>query len=162
MEISQDSAKPAIIDPSDAGTIKSIENFECKILEQKVTGYGNALIEGIKNVNTKYFCIFNADGSFDPKDLEKMTNRLEDGEDFIFASRKLTIPAFVATFVTTWYGGILEVGRFTFENGIITWIIFGLFYYISAFILLKYIAPKIHFNNIGTIPEYFHKHFDYI
>ena len=81
--------KIIIIDPSDAGTIKSIENFECKILEQKVTGYGNALIEGIKNVNTKYFCIFNADGSFDPKDLEKMTNRLEDGEDFIFASRYL-------------------------------------------------------------------------
>ena len=42
-----------------------------------------------------------------------------DAEDYIYASRKLTLPSFIATFVTTWYGGILEIGRFTFENGII-------------------------------------------
>ena len=79
--------KSIVVDPSDSGTIKSIENFSCNIVEQKVTGYGNALIEGIQSVETKYFCIFNADGSFDPKDLKKMIDRLEDGEDFIFASR---------------------------------------------------------------------------
>jgi len=82
--------------------------------------------------------------------------------EFIYASRKLTLPAFIATFVTTWYGGILEIGRFTFENGIITWIIFGLFYYLSALLLLIFIAPKIHQNNINTIPGYFHKNFGYI
>ena len=37
-----------------------------KILKQSQKGYENALIEGINNTNTKYFCIFNADGSFDP------------------------------------------------------------------------------------------------
>ena len=83
-------------------------------------------------------------------------------DDYLFASRKLTLPVFVATFVTTWYGGILEIGRFTFENGIITWIIFGFFYYIAALILLIFIAPKIHKNNINTIPGYFHKNFGYI
>ena len=46
---------------------------------------------------------------------------------FLFAGRKLTIPALVATLVSTWYGGILAVGRFTYENGIVTWIIFGFF-----------------------------------
>jgi len=79
--------KTIVVDPSDDGTIKSIESFSCNIVEQKVTGYGNALIEGIQSVDTKYFCIFNADGSFDPKDLEKMIDRLEAGEDFTFASR---------------------------------------------------------------------------
>ena len=83
-------------------------------------------------------------------------------DDYIFDSRRLTLPAFIATFVTTWYGGILEIGRFTFQNGIITWIIFGLFYYISAFLLLKFIAPKIHKNNIETIPNYIHKNYGYI
>ena len=41
----------------------------------KKKGYGAALIEGIKNVKTKYFCIFNADGSFNPKELSIMLNK---------------------------------------------------------------------------------------
>jgi hypothetical protein len=39
---------------------------------QKNKGYGNALIEGINACKTKYFYIFNADGSFDENDLPKM------------------------------------------------------------------------------------------
>ena len=91
-----------------------------------------------------------------------LSKKASNYDDYIFASRKLTLPAFIATFVTTWYGGILEIGRFTFHNGIITWIIFGLFYYFSALILLKYIAPKIHSNSMKTIPDYFHIYFGYI
>jgi len=30
-----------------------------KIINQSKNGYGNALLEGIENVKTKYFCIFN-------------------------------------------------------------------------------------------------------
>jgi len=74
---------------------------------------------------------------------------------FLFAGRRLTIPALVATLVSTWYGGILEVGRFTYENGIVTWIIFGFFYYIAALLFIKYIAPKIIESDIPTIPELF-------
>ena len=88
--------------------------------------------------------------------------KTSSSDEYIFASRKLTLPAFIATFVTTWYGGILEIGRFTFENGIITWIIFGFFYYIAALLLLLFIAPRIHKNNINTIPGYFHRNFGYI
>ena len=42
-------------------------------------GFGNALREGINSVTTKYFCVFNADGSFDPKDLEKLEEKLDNG-----------------------------------------------------------------------------------
>ena len=59
-------------------------------------------------------------------------------QSFLFASRKLTIPALVATLVSTWYGGILEIGRFSYQNGIVTWIIFGLFYYIAAILFVKF------------------------
>jgi len=79
----------------------------------------------------------------------------KDNNDYLYVSRKLTLPSFVATIVTTWYGGILEIGRFTYFNGIVTWIIFGFFYYISAIIFALYIAPKLHKNNIHSIPEYF-------
>lgn len=74
--------------------------------------------------------------------------------DYLFAGRKLTLPAFIATLVTTWYGGILEVGRVSYEYGIATWIIFGVFYYAAGLIFLKWIAPKIHKLNIATIPEF--------
>ena len=70
-----------------------------------------------------------------------LSYNIKSDEEFIFVSRKLTLPSFIATFVTTWYGGILDIGRLTFENGIITWIIFGFFYYIAALLLLIFIAP---------------------
>ncbi len=77
-----------------------------------------------------------------------------DINSYLFAGRRLTIPAFVATLVTTWYGGILEIGRVSFHNGIVTWIIFGVFYYIAALLFLKFIAPKIYDLKIRTIPEF--------
>jgi hypothetical protein len=35
-------------------------------------GYGNALIEGINYTDTEFFCIFNADGSFNSSELPNM------------------------------------------------------------------------------------------
>ena len=59
-----------ILESKDIETINSIKDFDCKILKQSKKGYGNALIEGIKETKTKYFCIFNADGSFNPEKFE--------------------------------------------------------------------------------------------
>ena len=78
-----------ILEEQDVETINSIKNFNCKILYQSQKGYGNALIEGINNITTKYFCIFNADGSFDSGDLNKMFNLINDS-DFIYASRYIS------------------------------------------------------------------------
>jgi glycosyltransferase involved in cell wall biosynthesis len=79
--------KLIILSKSDAATIRSIKNYKCKIIKQKYNGYGNALIEGIDNVKTDYLCIFNADGSFDPKYLNLMLNKTILNKSFIFASR---------------------------------------------------------------------------
>jgi glycosyltransferase involved in cell wall biosynthesis len=76
-----------ILSKSDVGTIRSIKNYKCTIIKQKNNGYGNALIEGINNVSSKYLCIFNADGSFDPKYLKKMFEETNLNKSFIFASR---------------------------------------------------------------------------
>jgi len=77
-----------ILEPTDHETIDSIKNFECKIIHQTNKGYGNALILGIKNVKTDYFCIFNADGSFNPAEILDLYNKLKnEDKDIIFASR---------------------------------------------------------------------------
>ena len=76
-----------ILEESDIQTIESIKDFNCKIVYQSGRGYGNALRDGMKNVNTKYLCIFNADGSFNPIDLNKMLRICENDKDFVFASR---------------------------------------------------------------------------
>ena len=76
-----------IVEESDKDTIESIKNFECEIVYQPDKGYGNALIEGINNVVSDYLCIFNADGSFDPKYLDQMLKFSENEIDFVFASR---------------------------------------------------------------------------
>ena len=74
-------------------------------------------------------------------------------EDFVLAGRKLTLPAFVATLVSTWYGGILGVGEFTFLHGLVNWVTQGFFYYIFAAVFAFYIAPRIRKTNVLTIPD---------
>jgi|TARA_B110001452_G_scaffold258087_1_gene252917 glycosyltransferase involved in cell wall biosynthesis len=76
-----------ILESSDIETINATKNFNCKIVHQSEKGYGNALIEGINNVATEYLCIFNADGSFNPKYLNEMLNTCNNNLDFVFASR---------------------------------------------------------------------------
>jgi len=77
-----------ILEPTDHETIDSIKNFDCTIIHQTNKGYGDALILGIKSVKTEYFCIFNADGSFNPIEISGMYSSLKDKEgDIIFGSR---------------------------------------------------------------------------
>ena len=83
-----DCEKKIILRPNDTETIASIIRKDVKIIHQQSIGYGDALITGIKNTNTEYFCIFNADGSFNPSELPSMINLIENSNsDFVFASR---------------------------------------------------------------------------
>ena len=77
-----------VLEREDEETIQSAKNYNCKILYQSGKGYGDALILGINSVETELFCIFNADGSFDPKELSKMRDQMNNDEaDFIFGTR---------------------------------------------------------------------------
>ena len=80
--------KNIILEASDKLTIEAIKTYNCEIIYQDSKGYGDALKKGIETVETEFFCIFNADGSFDPKELDLMINKLKEDEyDFVFASR---------------------------------------------------------------------------
>ena len=80
--------KKIILNANDTETIASIVRKDVKIIHQQSMGYGDALITGIKNTTTEYFCVFNADGSFNPSELPGMIDLLENSNsDFVFASR---------------------------------------------------------------------------
>ena len=77
-----------VLHSTDTKTIQSIEGYKINIIYQKNLGYGDAIIEGINNCNTEFFCIFNADGSFDPSEINNMFKSMQNRQlDFIFASR---------------------------------------------------------------------------
>ena len=77
-----------VVEKKDKETIKVIKRSKKKILFQRNKGYGDALITGINKIKTKYFCIFNADGSFNPRELKGMLKILKfKNNDFVFASR---------------------------------------------------------------------------
>ena len=80
------------------------------------------------------------------------TTSTNNVSDYIFSSRRLTVPALVATIVTTWYGGINEVGLETINNGIVVWLYFGFFYYLAALVYAFIIAPRIIKKKYDSIP----------
>jgi len=74
-------------------------------------------------------------------------------EEFLLAGRRLSLPMFVATLVATWYGNILGVGEFVYNNGFNAWICFGLPYYIAAILYAIFIAGKVRSSGTSSIPE---------
>ena len=81
--------KLIVLEETDLKTINSIKHFEdIIIVYQKKEGYGGALLEGIGQAKTDFFCIINADGSMNPKYLIEMMERIKNKDlDFLFASR---------------------------------------------------------------------------
>ncbi len=73
--------------------------------------------------------------------------------DFLLAGRSLTLPIFVMTLVSTWYGGILGVGEFSYRYGISNWVIQGVPYYFFAAIFALFLAKKIRATNLYSIPD---------
>lgn len=79
--------------------------------------------------------------------------REKTSEGYYLAGRTLTLPAFVATLVSTWYGGILGVGEYTHTFGLSNWVVFGLPYYVFALVFALWLAPKIRAAQLYTIPD---------
>jgi SSS family solute:Na+ symporter len=77
----------------------------------------------------------------------------EDEAGFLLAGRKLTLPAFVATLVSTWYGGILGVGEFGFSYGVSQWVVFGFPYYVFAIIFALFFVKHVRQSKALSLPE---------
>ncbi len=79
--------------------------------------------------------------------------------DYIVAGRRLTLPAFTASLVTTWYGGILGVGEYTWQHGISNWLVFGVPYYLFAGIFAVFIAGRARRSEVLTVPDLLHRRY---
>ena len=64
----------------DEKTIEAIKDFKIEIIYQKQKGYGDALISGIESLNDGFFCIFNADGSFNPIEISEMYKKMREND----------------------------------------------------------------------------------
>ncbi len=74
-------------------------------------------------------------------------------ESYLLVGRRLTLPSFVATTVSTWYGGILGVGEYSYKYGISNWLVFGVPYYLGAFIFAMFLAARASKARLLTIPD---------
>ncbi len=80
-------------------------------------------------------------------------DKISSTENYLLAGRRLSLPAFTATLVATWYGGILGIGEFTYGFGILSWMTQGLPYYIFAIVFALLLAPRIQKSRQFTIPD---------
>ncbi len=81
-------------------------------------------------------------------------------DDYFLAGRKLTLPIFVATLVSTWYGGLLGVGELSFQYGFVNWITQGFFWYLVYLFFAFFLANKIRKTNLYTLPDQLERFYD--
>ncbi|MBI2416596.1 MAG: sodium:solute symporter family protein [Ignavibacteriales bacterium] len=72
---------------------------------------------------------------------------------YLLADKNVSLPVFIMTNVATWYGGILGVGEFSYQYGILNWFTQGLPYYIFAILYAFLLAGKIKLQPNITIPS---------
>lgn len=78
-----------------------------------------------------------------------------DDENYLLGARRLTLPLFVMSLVTTWYGAILGVGEFVFYNGIVAWVVNGLLWYFVYLLFALFLAGRVHRSKKTTVADHF-------
>ncbi len=79
--------------------------------------------------------------------------KIHNLNDYFLAGRRLTLPIFVATLVSTWYGGLLGVGELSYNYGAVNWLTQGFFWYIIYLFFALFLANQIRKSNLTTIPD---------
>jgi SSS family solute:Na+ symporter len=87
--------------------------------------------------------------------------RLRDSSvlQYLVAGRNLTLPVFVATLVSTWYGGILGMGESVSFFGVGAWVLLGLPYYVFALVYALWLARRVRGAGQISLPERLEAHF---
>src|SRR4029078_9922418 len=73
--------------------------------------------------------------------------------EYLLMGRTLALPSFVATLVSTWYGGVLGVGEYSYRYGISNWLVFGAPYYVGAALFALFIARRARASRLYSVPD---------
>ena len=73
--------------------------------------------------------------------------------EYLLMGRQLTLPLFIATLTSTWYGNIFGVTQIAFNHGIYNLITQGIFWYIPYLIFAFFLVDKIRSYNVVSLPE---------
>jgi SSS family solute:Na+ symporter len=75
-------------------------------------------------------------------------------DDYVLASRALTLPQFVTTLVPTFYGGVLGIGEFTWTSGLSNWTTQALPYYAFGAVYALWLAERVRLEPGRTIADH--------
>jgi len=73
--------------------------------------------------------------------------------EHLLMGRRLTLPLFVATLVSSWYGGIFGVTEIAFNHGIYNFITQGVFWYVAYLVFAFVLVKPIRQYDAVTLPE---------
>lgn len=88
-----------------------------------------------------------------------MSAQADSSTELLLGGRQLTLPAFVASLVSTWYGGITGISEYTWSHGIETFFVFGLPYYCAAFLFAMLLAEPIRKSGALSLPDHLSKQY---
>ncbi len=77
----------------------------------------------------------------------------EKDENYLLMGRRLTMPGFLLSLVSTWYGGILASSEYSYTYGLSNWIVFGVPYYVFAAIFALFLAKRARRKYVISIPH---------
>jgi len=73
--------------------------------------------------------------------------------DYLLMGRRLTMPGFLLSLVSSWYGGILGSSEYSYSYGVSNWLVFGVPYYVFALIFAVFLAKGARQRFVISIPD---------
>ena len=80
-------------------------------------------------------------------------NQAEDSYELLLMGRSISMPLFVASLVSSWYGGISGVTALTYEKGLFNFLTQGVFWYVAYLIFALILIRKLPRSHAMTFPD---------
>jgi len=69
------------------GTVEEAKKMGYEVIQQKMSGYGGAILTGVEITNGDNIVLFSPDGNHEPEDILQLTNKIREDYDQIVISR---------------------------------------------------------------------------
>ncbi len=85
--------------------------------------------------------------------IKAKNSAVSDVVEYWLMGRRLTLPIFVATLTSTWYGGIFSVTQIAFEHGVYSFISQGVVWYIVYILFALFAVKRLERGSLVSIPD---------